>query len=1046
MKNFFVFTSLFLSLVSGNELLSQAAPYCPNINAQAGTGPSTTICQGNCVNLTASVVPVNQTTSYSVSSIPYVPFSFSSGTSIIANQDDIYSSVLNLGFPFCFYGNNFTQGVVGSNGQLTFSLGVATQSNGWSISTPIPSLADMPGNTICAAFRDIDPTSSGNIYYASYGTAPCRSFVISWNNIPMFSNPGSCSGIANSTFQLVLHETTNFIDVFIQNSTSCPGWNQGRGIIGVQNANATLASFPANRNSPTQWTAINEAWRFVPTGPQSYTVTWASPTGTVGSGLTANVCPASTTNYTATMNINSCGGGSSSYSSAVTVSVVPSPTLSVNSATVCQGTPATLTVSGGTSYTWQPGNITGASATFTPAATTVYTVTGSPGGPGCLGTATTAINVNSAAVANPASNSPICAGNTLSLTVGAAMNYTWTGPNGFVSNLQNPIISNVTTNASGTYTVFMSSGGTCTAIATTSVTIIPLPNPIANSNSPLCIGANLNLIGGGSATYTWTGPNSFTSTLQSPSIPNITQLASGIYTLMVGAGTCSASLTTSVTVNPLPNPTINSNSPVCAGQAINFTGNGGINYLWVGPSSFNSSNQNPVISNATSANNGTYTLTVIDANNCSASVTSAYLVNSLPSVNATGASVCVNQNVNLTSGGGVTYSWTGPNGFTSNQQNPVIPNVSVNMAGQYNVTVTDLNNCTNTGIALVLINPPPVPLASVNTPVCVNSILNFSSSGGTLYNWYGPNGFIATSSNPTLMATNSNASGNYTLTISDPIGCSTSTVINVVVNDIPSPSITSGVNYGCAPICVSFTCNSNGPIQSVNWVSGMGSGGIGTDINFCYNTAGVYSVSANVIDANGCNNSATYTVNAYPIPVADFNFAPIKPIINTDEVSFTDASHNATIQTWNWYFYSNAINTSNIQNPQFYYPEAGTYAVTLVVKSDHGCSDTITKAIVVGEDYGIYIPNAFTPNADGLNDIFQPKGFGIAKYQIQIFDRWGERIFESKQIEFGWDGKMQGRGVDYGKTCEDAVYSWLINVTNVSGKAVELKGHVTLIK
>src|SRR5574343_1956129 len=191
------FLIVLLAFAINKNGCSQSVPFCPSINSQVGTGPSTTICQGQCVNLTASVVPVNNTSSYSVTSIPYAPYSFSNGTSIIANQDDIWSSVLNLGFPFCFYGNTFTQGVVGSNGQLTFSLGVANGSNNWAISTPIPSLADMPGNTICAAFRDIDPTSSGNIYWATYGTAPCRSFVISWNNIPMFSNPGSCSGIAN---------------------------------------------------------------------------------------------------------------------------------------------------------------------------------------------------------------------------------------------------------------------------------------------------------------------------------------------------------------------------------------------------------------------------------------------------------------------------------------------------------------------------------------------------------------------------------------------------------------------------------------------------------------------------------------------------------------------------------------------------------------------------------------------------------------------------------------------------------------------------------
>src|ERR1700741_2530780 len=102
-----LFLTLSLSVLSLNSF-GQSTPYCPSVNTQFGTGPSTTICQGNCATLSASVVPVKQTTSYSVSSIAYSPYSFTSGTSIIASQDDVWSSVLNLGFPFCYFGTNYT--------------------------------------------------------------------------------------------------------------------------------------------------------------------------------------------------------------------------------------------------------------------------------------------------------------------------------------------------------------------------------------------------------------------------------------------------------------------------------------------------------------------------------------------------------------------------------------------------------------------------------------------------------------------------------------------------------------------------------------------------------------------------------------------------------------------------------------------------------------------------------------------------------------------------------------------------------------------------
>ncbi|HRD40580.1 MAG TPA: gliding motility-associated C-terminal domain-containing protein, partial [Bacteroidia bacterium] len=143
------------------------------------------------------------------------------------------------------------------------------------------------------------------------------------------------------------------------------------------------------------------------------------------------------------------------------------------------------------------------------------------------------------------------------------------------------------------------------------------------------------------------------------------------------------------------------------------------------------------------------------------------------------------------------------------------------------------------------------------------------------------------------------------------------------------------------------------------------------------------------------------------------------------------------------YFMNTAQYTSVQQNPTFMYTEPGNYVVALVVKSDKGCIDTILRPLVVGEDFGIYVPNAFTPNSDGLNDVFQPKGFGVVDYELFVFDRWGEKVFSTKKFEEGWDGTFQGRG---NKGCEQGTYTWLIRCTSVFSKAHELKGHVTLIR
>jgi gliding motility-associated-like protein len=1256
-------------LISGGLIYGQSTSFCPSINAQFGTGPSTTICQGNCANLSASVVPVNQTTSYSVSSIAYSPYSFTAGTSIIANQDDVWSSVLNLGFPFCYFGNNYTQGVVGSNGQLTFSLGLAGGFNQWSISAALPSLTNMPGNTICAAFRDIDPSSSGNIYFATYGTAPCRAFVISWNNIPMFSS--SCASTANSTFQLVLHETTNFIDVFINNSTACTAWNSGYGIVGIQNINATIGVPAPGRNFPTAWTATNEGWRFTPTGAPTYTVNWTGPTGPVGTGLAVNVCPTTNSTYTANMSVSACGGPLSTYSSVVSVSVVPGPTLVTNSPTICTGGNATLTVSGATSYTWLPSNSTATSIVVAPAATTIYTVLGSNGG-SCTSSRTVQVTVGAAPTPSPASNSPICAGSALNLTVGAATSYTWTGPNSFSSNLQNPTIPSASTLAAGNYTVTLAFAGGCTSTAVVNVVVVPASPVTANNIGPICAGQTLSLTSTGSGPWSWTGPNTFANATQNPTIPLATTAASGVYTVIAGVGTCTTIATTTVLVNPTPTSVPNSNSPICAGQTINLTGAGGTTYTWTGPA-FTSNTQNPNITNAQAANSGTYTLTVSGVGGCTNVATTNVVVNPLPTIVVSNPTTCVNTTINLTSTGGVTYSWTGPGGFTSALQNPNIPNSTLAMTGVYVVTVTNANGCINTANSNVLVLNAPNPNIASNSPVCVGGTLNLFGSGGAAYAWSGP-GYNGLLQNPVITNVTTAAAGVYTLlvssgtctastthtvlinpvpvfnfagsnalcfgqsngtstvnvtvgtgpfnyswstvpaqttqdasglaagtyscTVTDANGCSsiastqitqptlftvsinagatsacagvpinvnavgnggtgpynynwvsgpatavnvineatpgnfnyvvnavdafncpatanisltffaqptisatsatlcagqstavlvasgatsyvwqpgnvtgstyafsgtTSQVISVVgtangcsnsattavmVNPAPTANISTSTANGCVPVCMTFSANGGAGITSYNWI--LYGAGITGSVNgaYCFDEAASYTLGLTLMDGNGCTGTVVpVNVEIYPQPVADFNHSPLKPIVNQDPfVTFTDASWNATIVSWNWYFMNTAQYTSILQNPTFPYTEPGTYPVVLVVKSDKGCIDTLVRPLVVGEDFGIYVPNTFTPNGDGLNDIFQPKGFGVVKYELNIFDRWGEKVFSTTEFEKGWDGTMQSKkDVKYG-IIEDGTYSWLINATSVFGKSHELKGHVVLMK
>lgn len=389
------------------------------------------------------------------------------------------------------------------------------------------------------------------------------------------------------------------------------------------------------------------------------------------------------------------------------------------------------------------------------------------------------------------------------------------------------------------------------------------------------------------------------------------------------------------------------------------------------------------------------------------------------------------------------YVWNGQNGFTSGTQFPVISNASASMSGNYSVTVTDVNGCISTSVTNVKVNPIPTPTAAGNSPICANQTitLNAGAPTGVSYIWSGPNGYVANAQNLQITPANVSYSGPYVVTVSDNIGCAASVTVNMIVNPLPSGVISSDKKEGCIPLCVSFTCQAATALQSSVWDFGTGGSAVGNVVSKCYERDGTFNIKAIYTDINGCSNSSTFSVVAYPIPSADFNFAPQKPVEGED-VQFTNSSYGQGTSFY-WYF-SHLTNTIIAEhNPAMIYQTQGGYAVTLITVSDKGCRDTITKAVMVGEDYGLYVPNAFTPNGDGINDVFFPKGFGIVKYELNIFDRWGERLFTTNKFEEGWPGNYTGRTQDI---VPNGVYVWQIRVLNVFGKSKELTGKVTVTK
>ena len=267
MKNFTLFCiALLVAIQSINAQIDTCfspviiSPTFPGASsASLGCGPPPA------VNFTAyfNIGSAISTSIYGVTTIPFNPV-LSLGTAIPAATDDVWGSIIRIPFAFCYYGHSYTSLVIGSNGIVTFDTTYAFGSCPWSLTggAVLPTSA-YPRNSICGVYHDINPAVSGpptkRIDYQTIGSAPCRTFVIRFVDIPYY---GSCAGLL-ANHQIILHEGSNIIDVQVGSSPSCSAWNGGLGIIGIQNETATAATFPLGYNNSV-FSITNQAWRFYP--------------------------------------------------------------------------------------------------------------------------------------------------------------------------------------------------------------------------------------------------------------------------------------------------------------------------------------------------------------------------------------------------------------------------------------------------------------------------------------------------------------------------------------------------------------------------------------------------------------------------------------------------------------------------------------------------------------------------------------------------------------------------------------------------------------
>ncbi len=549
--------------------------------------------------------------------------------------------------------------------------------------------------------------------------------------------------------------------------------------------------------------------------------------------------------------------------------------------------------------------------------------------------------------------------------------------------------------------------------------------------------------------------------------PTYTFPAPGVYTvtLIVNPGSnCGDTAYKVFQVYPLLSPDYLAPSSQCfLGNSFNF--NGGGQYQGNGTFTWNfGSNATPQTANTASVSNvvfnapGTYSVSfTVAENGCTATVTKTIEVwqNPIADIGNFTTGGCVPLTVTFTNqstaASGMSFLWEFGDGSTSTQQNPTY---TYTQTGVYTITLTAITNqqCIDTSkvssvSSITVVSVPDLQL-NVLSPLgqCFdNHSYNFlgttQAQGTYSLNWdFGLNATPQTASVSAVSNVIYNAPGTYTVSFSvNQDGC---LAIKTQTIDVWQNTIADIGSYpveGCDPLVVTFT-NQSTASSSMNYLWTFSDGGTSTSANptHIFTPPGNYGVSLTVISTGNCEDtsivSTIHPIVVYPKPDASFSVSYIDADIQCLDLSSND------VEAWHYNFGDGQYSTS--QNPSHTYTQAGTFEVVLIVTNQFGCTDTTKAPIESNPVFVFWIPNAFTPKKpDGLNDIFKPIVIGVDEYTFTIFDRWGEKIYETHDLNEGWDGTYKNN------PCQQDVYVWKCNFRNmVSGEHESHVGHVTLLK
>ncbi len=526
------------------------------------------------------------------------------------------------------------------------------------------------------------------------------------------------------------------------------------------------------------------------------------------------------------------------------------------------------------------------------------------------------------------------------------------------------------------------------------------------------------------------------------------------------------SITQAVVIGNALSPVISSittQSPTCFGKldgsiTVNYS-QGTPNYTvsWTNPINPASQTTSGLSQTVTGVGAGSYGVTITDSYGCS---TGGFPTVGQPQqlviIPTPAQTICFGQSaqISATGTGGTTpytYTWTpaqaGASPYTVNPTTTTL----------YNVNMTDANNCVTSPVVVTVNVTPALSMNGFAVTKChgdgvaLSPTINSPGRGATTYTYTWSNGVVDAAPTSTLNVTANYPTNpnQYTVTLND--GCTSpmaTATFTINVNPLPTGNFTASTLAACAPANITFSATSNSATDTYVWYHDP-KDLIGTTNPVTYTAPGAdtLSIRLQITSSNGCVATVVkpkYVV-IHPKPKASFFPTPQSASILDPTIAFTNTSSGGNTYAWNFGdpTASGSSNFSMLFNSTHTYGYVGTYTVNLVVTSIYGCTDEANEVVEITPDFVLYIPNCFTPDANNLNDFFQPAGVGINEdnYRMDIFDRWGENIFSSNNFRKGWDGSVKGA-----KLAEQGVYVYKLLVYDIQGNKHPYIGHVTVLR